>query len=166
MLPIPIVTESLAANEMLNTFINKNKSIALVVDEFGGTSGLVTSEDVTEEIVGEIEDEHDLDDDNFWILEESGKYLVKARAPLREFCIEAKRDLTESEQIYEEEIDTLGGLICSLIGRVPGRGECIRHESGIEFEIIDGDARRIRKVKIRGLDENKIITSNFLLSNE
>ena len=55
----------------------------------------------------------------------------------------------------DTEIDTLGGLICSIIGRVPGRGECIRHESGIEFEIIDGDARRIRKVKIRGLDEKK-----------
>ena len=107
----------------------------------------------------------DIDEQDEPMVLHSGKgiLLADARIELDEIGT-LTGNLKTSET--DAEIDTLGGLICSIIGRVPGRGECIRHESGIEFEIIDGDARRIRKVKIRGLDENKIITSNFLLSNE
>ena len=119
--------------------------------------------DLVEEIVGEIEDEHDEQDEPMVLHSGKGILLADARIELEEIG-KLTGNLKTSET--DAEIDTLGGLICSIIGRVPGRGECIRHESGIEFEIIDGDARRIRKVKIRGLDENKIITSNFLLSNE
>ena len=113
--------------------------------------------------VSEIEDEHDDQDEPMVLHSGKGILLADARIELEEIG-KLTGNLKTSET--DAEIDTLGGLICSIIGRVPGRGECIRHESGIEFEIIDGDARRIRKVKIRGLDENKIITSNFLLSNE
>ena len=92
-----------------------------------------------------------------------GILLADARIQLEEIG-KSIGNLKTSET--DTEIDTLGGLICSLIGRVPGRGECIRHESGIEFEIIDGDARRIRKVKIRCLDEKKVKESNILLNDE
>ena len=108
MLPIPIVTESLAANEMLNTFINKNKSIALVVDEFGGTSGLVTIEDVTEEIVGEIEDEHDQDD----IIDEKisdNEFLFSSRMEVDQINDKYNLQLPESE-----EYETIAGFVLTL----------------------------------------------------
>ena len=89
--------------------------------------------------------------------------MADARLELSEFE-EISGKLTDEEN--DHEIDTIGGLICSIVGRVPGRGECIRHKSGIEFQIIEGDARRIRKVKIRGLDEKKIIFSKLIKRNE
>ena len=161
--PAIFSSPSLRLLDLLQEMRLKRLHLALVLDEFGGVNGLITIEDLVEEIVGEIEDEHDDQDDPMVLHSGKGILLADARIELDEIG-KLTGNLKTSET--DAEIDTLGGLICSIIGRVPGRGECIRHESGIEFEIIDGDARRIRKVKIRGLDENKIITSNFLLSNE
>lgn len=141
MLPIPIVTECLPANEMLNTFINKNKSIALVVDEFGGTSGLVTIEDVTEEIVGDIEDEHDNDD----IIDEKiseKEFLFSARMEVDQINDKYNLDLPESE-----EYETIAGLFLSLHEDIPVKGERIDFED--KRILIDSvDEKSIKLIRI------------------
>ena len=141
MLPIPIVSESLTANEMLNTFITKNKSIALVVDEFGGTSGLVTVEDVTEEIVGEIEDEHDIAD----IIDEKisdTEYLFSSRMEVDQINNKYNLGLPESE-----EYETIAGLFLSLHEDIPIKGESIKYEN--KLLLIDSvDEKSIKLIRI------------------
>lgn len=146
--PLLYVPQSMTIGVLLTKMQAERRHMALVVDEYGGVDGLVTIEDLIEQVVGEIEDEHDLADDAFWVLEESGKYLAKARAPLKEFCAEAKLDLTDGEDIDGEEIETLGGLVFMLAGRVPVRGEVIEHPAGVEFEIVDADARRVKRMRV------------------
>ena len=141
MLPIPIVTESLAANEMLNTFINKNKSIALVVDEFGGTSGLVTIEDVTEEIVGEIEDEHDKDD----IIDEKisdHEFLFSSRMEVDQ--INDKYDLNLPES---EEYETIAGFLLTLHEDIPEKDEEIEFEDKL-FIVDSVDQKSIKLIRV------------------
>ena len=118
--------------------------MALVVDEFGGIDGLVTIEDLVEEIVGEIEDEHDEGGTPLIGERSDGSFEVDSRVPLEEFEERVGQILTDEERA--EDIDTLGGLVFFLAGRVPVRGEVIRHESGVEFEILDADPRRIRRM--------------------
>ncbi|NOX41247.1 MAG: HlyC/CorC family transporter [Alphaproteobacteria bacterium] len=120
--------------------------MALVIDEYGGVDGLVTIEDLIEEVVGEIEDEHDLEEDQFWSQEKPGVYLCQARTPLDEF--EAEIGFSLMEHIDEDEVETLGGLVFVLTGRVPVRGEVIKHQSGVEFEILDADPRRIKRLRV------------------
>ena len=121
--------------------------MALVVDEYGGIDGLTTIEDVVEQIVGEIEDEHDVDEGPLLLHRADGTYDIDARLPLGEFEDAIGRILTEEEREYGN--DTVGGLIFNLAGRVPTRGEVIAHgASGVEFEITDADARRIRRVRV------------------
>jgi CBS domain containing-hemolysin-like protein len=140
-LPIPIVSESLTANEMLNTFIKKNKSIALVVDEFGGTSGLVTVEDVTEEIVGEIEDEHNIAD----IIDEKisdTEYLFSSRMEVDQINNKYNLELPESE-----EYETIAGLFLSLHEDIPIKGESIKYEN--KLLVIDSvDEKSIKLIRI------------------
>jgi CBS domain containing-hemolysin-like protein len=125
--------------------------MAIVVDEYGGVDGLVTVEDVVEEIIGEMRDEHD-DEATPELVDESGGTIVAdARASLEEFEERVGFVLTEDER---EEIDTVGGLAVTLIGRVPTRGEIIGHPSGLEFEVLEGDPRRVRSLRIRNLPEN------------
>ena len=146
--PAIFSSPSLRLLDLLQEMRLKRLHLALVLDEFGGVDGLLTIEDLVEEIVGEIEDEHDDPDAPLVINSGKGILLADARLEMEELeKITGK--LTTDESDFE--IDTLGGLICSLAGRVPGRGECIRHPSGIEFQILEGDARRVRKVKIRGV---------------
>ena len=147
--PLLYVPKSMTIGVLLTKMQSERRHMALVVDEYGGVDGLVTIEDLIEQVVGEIEDEHDLEDDAFWILEENGKYLAKARAPLREFCAEATLDLTHGKDIDEEEIETLGGLVFMLAGRVPVRGEVIEHPVGVVFEIVDADARRVKRMRVQ-----------------
>ena len=119
--------------------------MALVVDEYGGTDGLVTIEDLIEEIVGEIEDEYD-DQDGPQIVTRSGDILeAQARLPIDQ--LEEKLGITLVDE--DEDIDTLGGLVFTLAGRVPQRGEMIIHKNGIEFEVRDADPRRIKTLRIR-----------------
>ncbi len=122
--------------------------MALVVDEYGGIDGLVTIEDLVEQIVGDIEDEHDRKPQPDYVQLPDGIVEVDARMPLSEFEDRVGPLLTDDET---EDIDTLGGLVFFLAGRVPSRGELIRHESGIEFEVVDADPRRIKRLRVRNL---------------
>ena len=120
--------------------------MALVIDEFGGVDGLVTIEDLVEQIVGDIEDEHDIKDAEQWSEEAPGVYVIDARADIREFeDAEGVHLLLED---WEEDIDTFGGLVFMLTGRVPARGEVIAHPDGYEFEITDADPRRVKRLRM------------------
>ena len=161
--PAIFSSPSLRLLDLLQEMRLKRLHLALVLDEFGGVDGLLTIEDLVEEIVGEIQDEHD--DPDAPLVSNSGNGILLADARLEmEELEQITGKLTTNESDFE--IDTLGGLICSIVGRVPGRGECIRHPTGIEFQIIEGDARRVRKVKIRGVDQKRIDNSNIILRNE
>jgi CBS domain containing-hemolysin-like protein len=120
--------------------------MALVVDEFGGVDGLITIEDLVEEIVGEIADEHHKDDEPAVHRLADGSLDADARVPVEALEEHVGAMLSEDER---DEIDTLGGLVVSLAGRVPIRGELIRHPSGLEFEVLEADPRRIRRVRVR-----------------
>jgi magnesium and cobalt transporter len=120
--------------------------MALVIDEFGGVDGLVTIEDLVEQIVGDIEDEHDTDAVDPWTRQADGVYLVSARADIREF--EEAEGLRLVPDDWDEEVETLGGLVFMLANRVPARGEVITHPMGHEFEVVDADARRIKRLRL------------------
>jgi CBS domain containing-hemolysin-like protein len=122
--------------------------LALVVDEYGGVDGLVTIEDLVEEIVGEIEDEHDEEAPPALVEEAPGIALADARVKLDEF---EKRFGPFVDEEERAEVDTLGGLVFYLANRVPSRGELIKHSSGIEFEVVDADPRRVRLLRVRHL---------------
>jgi magnesium and cobalt transporter len=121
--------------------------IALVVDEFGGIDGLVTIEDLVEEVIGEIEDEHDVVRGPSLVQRPDGTWLADARTTIEEFEERVGPVLTEEERAHD--IDTLGGLVMSLTDRVPSRGELVTHASGIDFEVIDADPRRIKRLRVR-----------------
>ena len=134
-------TSSLGSGGMLTKMQAERRHMALVIDEYGGVDGLVTIEDLIEQVIGEIEDEHDIDEDKTWIKEKPGQYVALAKTPLEEFEAEIGRSLTEHDEVDEEEIDTLGGLVFMLSGRVPTRGEVVAHPDGPEFEVVDADPR-------------------------
>ena len=112
-----------------------------------GVDGLVTIEDLIETVIGEIEDEHDEAEGALWKEEKPGVYVAQALTPLEEF--EAAIGLRLRQDEDDSEIDTLGGLVFLRTGRVPARGEIVTHESGVEFEVIDADARRIKRLRVR-----------------
>lgn len=142
------VPPSMPIGVLLTKMQTERRHMALVIDEYGGVDGLLTIEDLIEQVVGEIEDEHDADEDQLWLQEKPGCYIVKARVPLEEFEAEIGRSLTSHEDVDEEEIDTLGGLVFMLSGRVPARGEVVLHPEGPEFEVIDADPRRIKRLRV------------------
>jgi len=144
--PLLYVPPSMTMDVLLQKMQSDRIHMALVIDEYGGVDGLVTIEDLIEQIVGEIEDEHDTDEEEYWVEEKPGVYLCQARAPLDEFEKILNADLASSAD--DEEIDTLGGLITMMIGRVPVRGEVIKHPDGYEFEVVDADPRRIKKLRV------------------
>ena len=152
------VSPSISLLDLLHEMRIKRRHLALVVDEYGGIDGLVTIEDLVEELVGEIEDEHDSLTECRLDKMPDGSLIVEARIAidlLEDFLISIK------QQDLNEEIDTLGGLIISIAGRVPVIGEVVRHSSsGLEFEILDADPRRIVLVRIRGLNDVSNINKN------
>ncbi len=121
--------------------------LALVVDEYGGIDGLLTIEDLVEEIVGDIADEHDEVQGPMIIERPDGALDLDARLPIEDF--EARLGPILSDEEREADMDTIGGLVFTLAGRVPARGEVISHSSGLEFRILDADARRIRRLRAR-----------------
>ena len=120
--------------------------MGIVIDEYGGTDGLVTIEDIIEEITGEIEDEHDEQNMPTLIKTSPNSFEASARVEIEEFEKLSKTDLLKDYDY--EDVDTLGGLVVAIAGRVPQRGEIIKHESGFSFEINDADPRRIKSLKI------------------
>ncbi len=120
--------------------------MALVIDEYGGVDGLVTIEDLIEQVVGEIEDEHDIDEGAFWSEESPGTYLCQAKTPLEDFETEIGVSLLDHSE--DDETETLGGLVFVLSGHVPVRGEVIAHKSGVEFEVIEADPRRVKRLRV------------------
>jgi len=120
--------------------------MALVIDEFGGVDGLVTIEDLVEQIVGDIEDEHDEAQEEAVVEERPGVWLCDARVEIPDF--ERVAGVTLTSEDWEEEGDTLGGLVFMLSNRVPERGEVIAHPEGYEFEIVDADPRRVKRLRV------------------
>lgn len=145
--PLLFAPPSMPLGVLLQKMQNGRRHMALVIDEYGGVDGLVTIEDLIEQVIGEIEDEHDVAEGVFWTEEQPGCYLAQARTPLDEFEAEIGIKLADPED--EEEIDTLGGLVFMLTGRVPTRGEVVPHESGAEFEVVDADPRRLKRLRVR-----------------
>ena len=142
------VPASIRVLDLLRDMQAKRTQMAIVIDEYGGTAGLITLEDLLEEIVGEIEDEHDaLDEQPVLRAVKTGGWEADARVPLSELEKLIGPFTTEADK--EADIDTVGGLVFHLAGRLPKRNEVVRHESGIRFQVTQVDSRCIRKVKIR-----------------
>ena len=150
--PVLFAPPSMPVLVLLQKMQSERIHMALVIDEYGGVDGLVTLEDLIETIIGEIEDEHDLEEDAFWVVEKQNVILAKAKAPLVEFQEFIGLSLTSDAE--EDEIDTLGGLVSQLCGHVPVRGEVIMHNSGVEFEVLEADPRRIKRLRV-SLPENE-----------
>ncbi len=147
--PLVFVPPSMTIGVLLTKMQAERRHMALVIDEYGGVDGLVTIEDLIEQVIGEIEDEHDVDEGKYWTVEKPGCYLALAKTPLEDFEAEIGHSLTDHDDVDEEEIDTLGGLVFMLSGRVPARGEVVVHPDGPEFEVIDADPRRIKRLRVR-----------------
>jgi len=143
---VVFVAPTLPVLDMLLDMRRSRTHMALVVDEFGGTDGVLTIEDLVEEIVGEIEDEHDVAQAPTVLRHADGTIDMNGRTPVEMLELEIGGVLSEDER---REIDTVGGLIFSLLGRIPERGEVVSHPSGVEFEILDVDPRRIRRLRVR-----------------
>ena len=140
------VSPAMRVTDLLLEMRLKRTHMALVVDEYGGIDGLVTIEDVVEQIVGEIEDEHDRTNEPDMVVRPDGVIEADARTPLVEFEEAVGPVLTDEER---DDVDTLGGLVFFIAGRVPARGELIAHPSGLEFEVVDADPRRVKWLRVR-----------------
>ena len=143
------VPPSMPAIDLLVKMQATRIHLALVIDEYGGTYGLVSIEDLVEEIVGEIEDEHDVDSGPSLVTRDDGTIDADARCDIED--LEELIGIRLVDEENEDDVDTLGGLVFSLLGRVPIRGELVRHPAGLEFEVKDADARRIKRMRVHRL---------------
>lgn len=140
--PAVIVPESKRLNILLNEFRNNRNHMAIIVNEYGGVAGLVTIEDVLEQIVGDITDEHDIEEDQYISsFHRDGFYIVKALTPIEDF------NEYFHENFSDEEFDTVGGLLASQFARLPKRGEVLEYGSYM-FEVLRADSRRIHLLKV------------------
>ncbi|MBF0562849.1 MAG: HlyC/CorC family transporter, partial [Alphaproteobacteria bacterium] len=145
---ILFISPSVRVMDLLMEMRLSRTHMALVVDEYGGIDGLVTIEDLVEEIVGEIADEHDTDVEPEFVMRPDGTAEADARFSIENFEERFGEILSDDER---EDADTLGGLVFYIAGRVPSRGELISHASGIEFEVTDADPRRVKRLRVRNL---------------
>ena len=144
------VPESMSVIDLLARMRSQRIHLAVVVDEFGGTEGLVTIEDVVEEIVGDIEDEHDIEEEaGLLTLLEDGLWEADGRVELDELAKTVDPRLTWEE----DEVDTLGGLIFLLAGHIPAKGECVDHPSGWRLEAVESDPRKVLRVRLHAPEE-------------
>jgi len=143
---ILFVSPSMKVLDLLCRMRHERVHMAIVLDEYGGTDGLVTLEDLVEEIIGEVEDEHDDEEEPEIIIDEHGILEASGRLPLADFeKLVKKRALIDED----EDCDTLGGLVCLVAGRVPAKGEVVTHSAGLEFEILEADPRCVQRVRVR-----------------
>ncbi len=142
---ILFVPPSMTVPDLLLKMRATHIHMAAVVDEYGGIDGLVTIEDLVEEIVGDIEDEHDEQEGPLIVVGANGMLEADARASIEELETLVEIDLLPED----DEVDTVGGLVFQLAGQIPARGEIISHSGGLDFEIIDADPRKVKKVRIR-----------------
>ncbi len=145
--PVLFVPPSMSARMLLGRMQASRTQMALVIDEYGGTDGLVSLEDLVEIIVGEIEDEHDEADEPAIEKVAEGQYVADARTPIEDVYELIGPSFDAGE--HDEDVDTIGGLVFSLVDRVPVRGEIITALDGFEFEVLDADPRRIKRLRIR-----------------
>ncbi len=144
--PVLFTPPSMYADDLMLKMQSTHIHMALVVDEYGGTDGLATLEDIVEQIVGKIEDEHDGEAPSLTRLED-GKWDADARVSIEELEEASGIALVRGED--EDDVDTLGGLVFQLAGRVPQRGEILKHPAGLEFEVMEADPRRLRRLLVR-----------------
>jgi CBS domain containing-hemolysin-like protein len=142
-----VVPPSMPVLDLLARMRTTHLHMAVVVDEYGGTDGLVTIEDVVEEIVGNIEDEHDTDEGPTLTDLPDGSIDADGRVEIEDLETKLGVDLLPDE--IDEEVDTLGGLVFTMLGRIPEVGETIEHDCGLEIEVTDADARRIKRLRLR-----------------
>ena len=140
------VPPSMPATDLLLKMQDSHIHMAIVIDEYGGSDGLISIEDLVEEIVGDISDEHDTDGEQLIKRQDDNIFVADARVQISAVDKLFGVDLLSDEE--EDEADTLGGLIFEMAGRVPARGEIIKHDSGLEFEILQSDARRVKRIRI------------------
>jgi len=145
--PVLFVPPSMLALDLLVKMQTSRTHMALVIDEYGGTDGLISIEDLVEIVVGEIEDEHDLAEDSMIVPLGDGTFIVDARADLAEVSAATGVDLSGDDDAGE--IETIGGFVGMLAGRVPVRGEIISGPDPVEFEILDADPRRLKRIRIQ-----------------
>jgi len=145
--PLLYVPPSMPLVVLLQKMQKERTHMALVIDEYGGVDGLVTIEDLLEQVVGEIDDEHDTEDEHLWAEDGKDIWLIQARAMLDDLADAIGIDLREG--VEDEDVDTMGGLVYLLLGRVPARGEVIGHPAGHEIEVTDADPRRVKRVRLR-----------------
>ena len=145
--PVFFVPESMNISELLREFQRRRQKLAIVVDEYGGVSGLVTMEDIVEEIVGEIKDEYDEDKETI-VDEKEGRYLVKGDTEIREL------ERIFQVELEDREYNTIGGLITHTLNRLPSKGEIINIK-GLTIEIVDVDEKRIKKVRVRKSEKSE-----------
>lgn len=153
--PVLYVPASMRVIDLLAKMRSSRTHMAVVVDEYGGTDGLVTVEDMVEEIVGEIEDEHDAIEEPDIVALAGGAFDADARVSIDQLEQTLGTDLTMDER--SEEVDTLGGLVFLLVDHVPDIGEVVVHETGFRFEVLDADPRRIRKIRIHPASKTKVV---------
>ncbi|MCC0030830.1 MAG: HlyC/CorC family transporter [Brucellaceae bacterium] len=144
--PVLFVPISMLAGDLMAKMQAARTQMALVIDEYGGTDGLVSLEDIVEMVVGDIEDEHD-DEEAMIAARDDGSFVVDARTEIDEVTEAIGEHFQAGE--YGEDADSIGGLIFAALGRVPARGEVVQAVPGFEFDILDADPRRIRRVRIR-----------------
>ena len=141
------VPPSMPVVDLLAKMRSVRLHMSVVVDEYGGIDGLATIEDLVEPIVGEIWDEHDSSDEAMLVERPGGVLEASARTPVE--MLEERTGIDLLPEDRDEDIDTLGGLVFAMLGRIPARGELVAHDSGLEFEITDVDARRINRLRVR-----------------
>ncbi|MCZ2158068.1 hemolysin family protein [Bartonella sp. 220] len=151
------VPSSMLASKLLTRMQTTRTQMALVIDEHGGTDGLVSMEDIVELVVGDIEDEHD-NVDNAIVREPNNKWLVDARTELEDVEEALGPDFIVGE--YGDDVDTIGGLIVSILDRIPEKGEVVEAVPGYRFRILEADKRRIKRLRIFRIPENENFENN------
>ncbi|WP_273722558.1 hemolysin family protein [Bartonella sp. AU18XJBT] len=153
------VPSSMLASKLLTRMQTTRTQMALVIDEHGGTDGLVSMEDIVELVVGDIEDEHD-NVDNAIVREPNNKWLVDARTELEDVEKALGPDFIVGE--YGDEVDTIGGLIVSILDRIPAKGEIVEAVPGYRFRILEADKRRIKRLRIFRIPRNENLENNAI----